>query len=96
MGPLNLISLLGIFVMIGLAWTVSSHRTKVNWRLVVVGVLLQAVLAAILFSVAGVVVFSVCQLILDKIPPFSIVKEIGEEQAIAVLPILREIRRKLV
>lgn len=50
MGHLNLISLLGIFVMIGLAWAVSSHRTKVNWRLVIVGVLLQAMLAAMLFQ----------------------------------------------
>jgi len=50
MGHLNLISLLGIFVMIGLAWAVSSHRARVNWRLVVVGVLLQAMLAAMLFQ----------------------------------------------
>ncbi len=50
MESLNLISLLGIFVMIALAWIVSSHRTKVNWPLVLKGVLLQAVLAAVLFQ----------------------------------------------
>ena len=50
MTVLNLISLLGIFVMIGLAWLVSSHRTKVNWRLVIIGVILQAVFAAVLFQ----------------------------------------------
>ena len=50
MEQLNWISLVGIFVMIGLAWLVSSHRTKVNWRLVGLGVLLQAVLAAVLFQ----------------------------------------------
>ncbi|MFK7769286.1 MAG: NupC/NupG family nucleoside CNT transporter [Mariniblastus sp.] len=50
MNHLNLISLLGIFVMIGLAWLVSSHRTKVNWRLVVIGIALQAVFAAVLFQ----------------------------------------------
>jgi len=50
MEQLNLISLLGIFVMIALAWTVSSHRTKVNWRLVLMGVLLQGILAAVLFQ----------------------------------------------
>ena len=47
---LNLISLLGIFVMLFLAWLVSSHRTKVNWRLVASGILLQLVLAAIFFQ----------------------------------------------
>lgn len=50
MGYLNLISLLGIFVMIALAWGVSSHRWRVNWRLVVTGVLLQMVVAAVLFQ----------------------------------------------
>ena len=50
MGHLNLISLLGIFVMIAMAWLVSSHRTKVNWRLVILGILLQAVLAGVLFQ----------------------------------------------
>lgn len=50
MGILNWISLAGIFVMISLAWIVSSHRTKVNWRLVATGVLLQAALAAVLFQ----------------------------------------------
>ena len=50
MVPLNLISLLGLFVMVILAWLVSSHRTKVNWRLVVVGLLAQGLLAVILFQ----------------------------------------------
>ena len=50
MGGLNWISLLGLFVMILLAWAVSSHRTRVNWRLVAIGVVLQAVLAAVLFQ----------------------------------------------
>ena len=50
MQSLNWISLAGIFVMIALAWTVSSHRTKVNWRLVAFGVLLQAILAGVLFE----------------------------------------------
>ena len=50
MSHLNLVSLLGIFVMLAMAWSVSSHRTKVNWRLVVAGIMLQAVLAAVLFQ----------------------------------------------
>jgi CNT family concentrative nucleoside transporter len=47
---LNLISLLGIFSMVGLAWLMSSHKTRVDWRLVSFGLLLQLVLAAILFQ----------------------------------------------
>ena len=47
METLNWISLAGIFVMVALAWTVSSHRTRVNWRLVAIGILLQAALAAV-------------------------------------------------
>ena len=50
MSQLNLISLMGIFVMLAIAWSVSSHRTRVNWRLVGVGLLLQFALAAILFQ----------------------------------------------
>ena len=50
MSYLNLISLLGVFVMLLLAWLMSSHRTKVNLRLVALGVLLQFALAALLFQ----------------------------------------------
>ena len=50
MSYLNLVSLLGVFVMVGMAWTISSHRTRVNWRLVVTGLALQFVLALVLFS----------------------------------------------
>jgi len=50
METLNWISLAGIFIMVALAWTVSSHRTRVNWRLVAIGILLQAALAAVLFE----------------------------------------------
>ncbi len=50
MSYLNLISLMGIFVMIGMAWLMSSHRTRVDWRLVGFGLLLQFVLAAVLFQ----------------------------------------------
>ena len=34
---LNLISLLGLFVMLGFAWLMSSHKTRVNWKLVAMG-----------------------------------------------------------
>ncbi len=47
---LNLVSLLGIFTMLGFAWLLSSHRSKVNWRLVASGVVLQFLLAALFFG----------------------------------------------
>ena len=50
MSYLNLISLLGIFVMVGLAWLMSSHKSRVDWRLVSIGLLLQFALAAVLFQ----------------------------------------------
>ena len=50
MSYLNLISLLGIPVMLALAWLMSSHRSKVSLRLVVLGILLQFSLAALLFQ----------------------------------------------
>ena len=50
MSQLNLISLLGLVVMIVIALGLSSHKRQVNWRLVVVGVMLQFLLAAVLFQ----------------------------------------------
>lgn len=47
---LNIVSLLGLFSMLGLAWLMSSARGKINWRLVGSGVGLQLLLAAILFQ----------------------------------------------
>ncbi len=47
---LNLISLVGLFVMVGLAWLMSSHRGKVNWRMVGTGMLLQFLVALVLFN----------------------------------------------
>ncbi len=47
---LNLVSFLGIFILIGIAWSISSHRSRVNWRLVVTGVVLQFLIAAVLFN----------------------------------------------
>lgn len=44
----RLISFFGLFVMIGLAWLMSSHKSKVSWRVVVGGVLLQFAFAALI------------------------------------------------
>ena len=48
--PLKLVSLIGLFVILGLAWLMSSHRRKVDWRLVILGVGLQLTLAALFFN----------------------------------------------
>jgi CNT family concentrative nucleoside transporter len=50
MSGLNLISLLGLAVMLLIAWCVSSIKSRVDWRLVGVGLLLQFLLAVVLFQ----------------------------------------------
>ena len=47
---LRLISLLGFFVMIGVAWLLSTHRRKLNGRILVGGVLLQFALAVLIMK----------------------------------------------
>jgi CNT family concentrative nucleoside transporter len=44
----RLVSLLGLFAMIGLAWLMSSHKRKISVRIIVGGLLLQFVLAVIM------------------------------------------------
>ncbi len=46
----RLISLLGLFTMVGLAWLMSSHKRKVSWRLVGGGMLLQFVFALLILK----------------------------------------------
>ncbi|HMO16147.1 MAG TPA: nucleoside transporter C-terminal domain-containing protein [Pirellulaceae bacterium] len=47
---LNVISIVGLFTMLALAWSMSSHRRKVNWSLVFKGIALQIILALIFFN----------------------------------------------
>ncbi|MEM9366807.1 MAG: DUF350 domain-containing protein [Planctomycetota bacterium] len=47
-------------------------------------VLLEHLIAACVFSVVGIVVFLVCLVLMEKLTPFSIIHEIGEEHNIAV------------
>lgn len=55
---LQVISGLGIFVLMLLAWAMSSHRNRVDWKLVFGGLLLQFGLAAlILWTPPGIWVF---------------------------------------
>jgi len=43
------VSILGLFVMVVLAWLMSSRRRSIDWRLVVTGIVLQWVVAALVF-----------------------------------------------
>ncbi len=54
----NLVSFGGIFALIGIAWLVSANRRKLNWRVIVWGVVLQLAFAMFIFVVpAGATVF---------------------------------------
>ncbi|HLF29605.1 MAG TPA: nucleoside transporter C-terminal domain-containing protein [Xanthomonadales bacterium] len=45
--------ILGLLVLIGIAWILSSHRSRVDWRLVVSGIGLQLTFAIIVILVPG-------------------------------------------
>jgi concentrative nucleoside transporter, CNT family len=51
MDKYNLISLAGIFVLMGFAWLISSDRKNMNWRLLMWGVVFQFVFACFVFLV---------------------------------------------
>lgn len=54
----NLISFLGIFILIGFAWLFSADRKKMNWRVIIWGLLLQIIIALFVFVVpAGTKLF---------------------------------------
>ena len=45
----NLISFLGIFILLGIAWLISSGRKNMNWRLIIWGISLQLAFALVIF-----------------------------------------------
>ncbi|MEM9411656.1 MAG: nucleoside transporter C-terminal domain-containing protein [Planctomycetota bacterium] len=47
---LNLISLIGLFSMLFFAWLMSSDRGRIQWRLVIIGVLFQIFLGFVFFN----------------------------------------------
>jgi len=58
MDKYNLISLLGIFLLMLLAWICSRDRRTINWRLIFWGILIQAIFASVIFCLPiGVNVF---------------------------------------
>jgi uncharacterized membrane protein YjfL (UPF0719 family) len=49
-----------------------------------VDMLIQHLVAATVFSIVGIVVFVLCLILAEKLTPFSIIHEIGEEHNMAV------------
>ena len=48
--------LIGVVVLIAIAWLLSTDRRRINWRIVIAGVLLQLVLAFLLIRFEPVVI----------------------------------------
>src|ERR1700748_987110 len=48
--PLRLQSVIGIILLLGIAWAISENRRAPPWRIVVSGILLQIALAALLLK----------------------------------------------
>lgn len=49
--------------------------------------LIAHLIAAVVFSAVGIIVFCLCLFVMDKLTPFSIIKEIGEDhnQALGII-----------
>jgi CNT family concentrative nucleoside transporter len=64
----NLVSFAGVFVLVGLAWTVSADHRNVNWRVIGWGIGLQLLVALFIFVVpAGARVFLVVNDVVVKV-----------------------------
>ena len=70
--PLRLISFVGLFVFMALAYAISSNRKKINPRTVIFGVTLQFVFALIILKTgAGKAVFSGARIAVTKLLSFT-------------------------
>jgi CNT family concentrative nucleoside transporter len=68
----NFISLIGIFVLMFLAWLISRNHRKVNWRLILWGTVFQLVFATLVFQVpAGRKVLWVASQGIDRLISFG-------------------------
>ena len=64
----NLVSLLGLFLLLGFAWICSANRRAMNWRVILWGTGLQIVFAAFIFLVpAGSKLFLVINDLVIKV-----------------------------
>ncbi len=68
MGIYNVVSFIGIFILLGVAWVLSSDRRTMNWRVIGWAIALQLLLAGFIFKVpAGAKVFLVVNDVVVKI-----------------------------
>lgn len=51
MEPYNLVSFLGIIILLGIAWLFSAHKKSLNWRVIFWGCILQLIFAFFIFIV---------------------------------------------
>ena len=73
----RLISLTGLIVMLLLAWLLSADKRKMNWRLIISGIVLQFVLAIIILHTApGQFIFDAVRILITRLIGFS---EAGSE-----------------
>ncbi|NQT24363.1 nucleoside transporter [candidate division KSB1 bacterium] len=64
----NLVSLLGIFLLLGFAWLCSTHKKAMNWRVILWGTGLQILFAAFIFLVpAGSKLFLIINDVVIKV-----------------------------
>ena len=70
--PLSLLSLLGMVVFIGLAWTLSAHKRRFPWHTVLWGLALQFTFAVLILKTSfGRAVFNVTGSAIQKLIQFS-------------------------
>jgi CNT family concentrative nucleoside transporter len=56
----NLVSFLGIFILLGLAWSLSNNKRIINWRVILWGISFQFLIALFIFYLpAGIHVFKI-------------------------------------
>jgi CNT family concentrative nucleoside transporter len=68
----NLVSLLGVAVLLGVAWGLSNNRRRVRWRTVIWGLGLQLAFALLLLKTpGGRAVFSAARLVVVRILSFT-------------------------
>ena len=47
----NVVSLLGLFLLMGIAWSLSTDRRVINWRVVRWGIALQLIFGIVIFII---------------------------------------------
>ena len=68
----RMVGLVGLFVMLLLAWLLSSHKKKMNWRLIGSGIILQFLLAVLILRTGpGKFIFDCIRVLITNLISFS-------------------------